>query len=155
MSVVKYEARDNVATSIPRVMKPAGLEKSTGIVSSSYMKGPADPQWKNDKDMNDWRAFMKKYYPDGNIGSSFNVYGWSVAKTLEHVLKNAGDNLTRANIMKQAASIKKLKVPGLLPGITISTGANDFRPIEQMQLQKFNGKSWDLFGPIISGEAGS
>ncbi len=146
---------NNVATSIPRVMKPAGLNKSVGIVSSSYMKGPADPQWKNDKDMNDWRAFMKKYYPEGNIGSSFNVYGWSVAKTLEHVLNKAGDNLTRANIMKQAASIKNLKVPGLLPGITITTGAGDFRPIEQMQLQKFNGKSWDLFGPIISGAAGS
>ena len=146
---------NNVSTSVSRVLKPAGLEKSVGIVSSAYSKGPTDPQWDNDPGMMAWRAWMKEYYPEGNLGSSFNVYAYTVAMTLEHVLRQAGDHLTRESIMKQAASLKDLELPTLLPGVTLNTSATDFRPIEQMQLQKFNGTSWDLFGPLISGEVGS
>ncbi len=146
---------NNVSTSVSRVLKPAGLEKSVGIVSSAYSKGPTDPQWDNDPGMMAWRVWMKEYYPEGNVGSSFNVYAYTVAMTLEHVLRHAGDHLTRESIMKQAASLKDLELPTLLPGVTLNTSATDFRPIEQMQLQKFNGKSWDLFGPLISGEVGS
>ncbi len=145
---------NNVSTSTTSVMTPAGPEKGVGIISSAYLKDPSDPQWKDDQAYKDWVAWMKKYYPDGNLGNSFNAYGYAVAQTLEYVLKKAGDNLTRANIMKQAADIKALALPMLLPGIKIETGPNDFRPIEQMQLQKFNGKSWELFGEIISGKAG-
>ena len=146
---------NNVSTSVSRVMKPAGMEKSKGIISSSYAKGPTDPQWKNDKGYQDWLAWMKKWYPQGNIGSTFNVYAYNAAQTLVHVLRKAGDNLTRENIMKQAASIKDLELPMLLPGIEINTSATDFRPIEQMQLQKFDGTTWRLFGEIISGAPGS
>jgi len=146
---------NNVSTSKTGVMKPAGFEKGVGIISSAYLKDPSDPQWQNDKAYKDWVAWMKKFYPDGNIGNSFNVYGYTAAQTIEHVLKNAGDNLTRENIMKQAANIKDLALPMLLPGIKINTSPTDYRPIEQMQLQKFNGKSWELFGDIISGESGS
>ena len=146
---------NNVSTSVSRVLKPAGLEKSVGIISSGYIKGPTDPQWDNDSGMMAWRAWMKEYYPEGNTGNNSNVYAYTVAMTLEHVLRKAGDDLTRKNIMKQAASITDLELPTLLPGIKLNTGAADFRPIEQMQLQKFNGKSWNMFGPLISGEIGS
>ena len=146
---------NNVSTSVARVLKPAGLDKSIGIVSSGYAKDPTDVKWKDDPGMVAWRAFMKKWYPEGNLGSGFNVYGYAVAKTMEHVLRKAGDNLTRANIMKQAASINNLEIQTLLPGVKINTSASDFRPIEQMQLQKFDGTTWQLFGPIIDGAAGS
>jgi branched-chain amino acid transport system substrate-binding protein len=142
---------NNVSTSVSRVMKPAGLEKSEGIISSAYIKDPTDPQWADDAGIVEWREWMAEYYPDGDLGNNFNVYGYSVAKTMEFVLRAAGDDLTRANIMKLAASIDSLEIPTLLPGITISTSATDFRPIEQMQLQRFNGTTWELFGPVISG----
>jgi len=143
---------NNVSTSVSRVMQPAGLEKSEGIISSAYIKEPTDPQWADDAGIAEWRAWMAQYYPEGDLGNSFNVYGYSVAKTMEHVLRAAGDDLTRANIMKLAASIDGLEIPTLLPGITVSTSPIDFRPIEEMQLQRFNGITWELFGPIISGE---
>ncbi len=143
---------NNVSTSVSRVMQPAGLEKSEGIISSAYIKEPTDPQWADDAGIAEWRAWMAQYYPEGDLGNSFNVYGYSVAKTMEHVLRAAGDDLTRANIMKLAASIDGLEIPTLLPGITVSTSPTDFRPIEEMQLQRFNGTTWELFGPIISGE---
>ena len=143
---------NNVSTSVSRVMQPAGLEKSEGIISSAYIKEPTDPQWADDAGIAEWRAWMAQYYPEGDFGNSFNVYGYSVAKTMEHVLRAAGDDLTRANIMKLAASIDGLEIPTLLPGITVSTSPTDFRPIEEMQLQRFNGTTWELFGPIISGE---
>ena len=146
---------NNVSTSIPRVLKAAGLEKSVGIISSAYQKEPGDPQWNNDKGYADWLAWMKKYNPKGNIGSNFNVYGYNVAMTMVQVLRQAGDNLTRENIMKQAASIKNLELPMLLPGIKLNTSANDFRPIEQMQLMKFDGKGWERFGDVLSAETGS
>jgi ABC-type branched-subunit amino acid transport system substrate-binding protein len=143
---------NNVASSIQAVLKKAGLEKSVGIVSSAYLKDPNDSQWDNDEGIIAWRAWMKAYYPEGNPANAFNLYGYTAAQTLEQVLRNCGDNLTRENVMKQAASLTGLELPGLLPGITINTSASDFRPIEQMQLQKFDGKSWRLFGEIISAE---
>ncbi len=141
---------NNVASSIQAVLKKAGLEKSTGIVSSAYLKDPNDAQWNDDAGINAWRAWMKQYYPKGNPANVFNLYAYTVAQTLEQVLKNCGDDLSRENIMKQAAALQGLELPGLLPGITINTGSSDFRPIEQMQLQKFDGTSWQLFGEIIS-----
>ena len=146
---------NNVSTSVTAVLKPAGLDKSKGIISSAYTKNPGDPAMKDDPGYQEWLAWMAKYYPDGNTGSTFNVYGYTVAQTLEQVLRQAGDDLTRANIMRQAASLSGLELPMLLPGVVIDTGPADFRPIERMRLQRFNGTSWELFGPVIEGGAGS
>ena len=145
---------NNVSVSTTRVLKPAGLEKSVGIVSSAYIKDPSDPAWKDDSGVQAYRAFMKKYYPQGDPDNSNNMYAYTVAQTMEYVLRQCGDNLTRENIMKQAANITGLEIPTLLPGIEINTSPTDFRPIEQMQLQKFDGKSWQLFGDLISAEIG-
>jgi len=146
---------NNVSNSVGSVMNPAGAENGVGIITTYYLKDPTDPQWKDDDAYKAWSAFMDKYYPDGDKKSSFTVYGYSAAQTLVQVLKQCGDDLTRANVMKQAASLKDFELGMLLPGIKINTSATDFFPIEQMQLAKFNGKSWELFGEIISGEAGS
>ncbi|MGB9366804.1 MAG: ABC transporter substrate-binding protein [Xanthobacteraceae bacterium] len=142
---------NNVSNSVGSVLKPAGLEASKDVLSTGYLKDPTDPTWDNDAGKKEWLAFMDKYYPDGDKASSFTVYGFSVAQTLHEVLKKCGDNLTRENVMKQAASLKSLSQPMLLPGITINTSDKDFYPIEQMQMQKFNGERWELFGPVISG----
>ena len=139
---------NNVSSSYGTVLKPAGLEASKGIVTVFYLKDPTDPQWKNDPAMKEWLAFMQKYYPEGNVQDPFNVYGVLVSQTLVQVLKQAGNDLSRQNIMKQAASIKDLALPLLLPGIKINTGPNDFYPIEQEQLAKFDGERWTLFGEI-------
>jgi branched-chain amino acid transport system substrate-binding protein len=146
---------NNVSTSIPGVLEPAGLDKAKGIISSAYHMSPGDPSWASDPDFQDWLAFMQTYYPDGNTGSQFNVYGYAAAKTLEYVLQQAGDNLTRENIMKQAASMTDVKIPLLLPGIVLNTSADDFSPIEQMRLQRFDGERWELFGPVIDASAGT
>jgi len=146
---------NNVSTSVPAVLKPAGLDKSKGIISSAYYKNPGDPTWADDSAMKDYMAFMKEYYPEGDPGSTFNAYGMAVAQTLEHVLRQAGDNLTRENIMKQAANLKDFNIPLMLPGVTLNTSASDFAPIEQMQLQRFNGERWELFGTVIDGRMGS
>ncbi len=146
---------NNVSNSVGSVLKPAGLEASKDVLSTGYLKDPTDPTWDNDAGKKEWLAFMEKYFPDGDKTSSFTVYGYTVAQTLHQTLKQAGDDLTRANVMKQAASLKGLKLPMLLPGIEINTGATDFYPIEQMQMQKFTGERWELFGPVISGSEGS
>ncbi|MEQ8817529.1 MAG: ABC transporter substrate-binding protein [Thalassobaculum sp.] len=146
---------NNVSNSVGSVMNPAGADNGVGIISTFYTKDPTDPQWKDDAAYKTWSAFMDKYYPDGDKKSSFTVYGYSVAQTMVQALKQCGDDLTRANLMKQAASIKDLELGMLLPGIKVNTGPKDFFPIEQMQLAKFNGTSWELFGEILSGEAGS
>ncbi len=145
---------NNVSNSVGSVLKPAGLEASKDVLSTGYLKDPTDPTWNDDAGKKEWLAFMDKYFPDGDKTSSFTVYGYSVAQTLHQTLKQAGDNLTRENVMKQAASLKGVKQPMLLPGIEINTSATDFYPIEQMQMQKFTGDRWELFGEIISG-AGS
>jgi branched-chain amino acid transport system substrate-binding protein len=139
---------NNVSASVGSVLTPAGLDKSVGIITALYAKDPTDPQWANDKGYQDWLAWMNKYYPEGDKNDTFNVYGYNVAYTLVAALKQAGDNLTRENVMKQAASLKNLEVPMLLPGITINTSAADFYPIEQERLAKFNGKVFELFGKV-------
>ena len=144
----------NVSTSVASVLKPAGLEFAKDIISTAYLKDPTDPAWKDDPGVQTWRAFMDKYYPDGDKTNSNNVYGYAVAQTMVEVLKQCGDDLTRENVMKQAANLKNFSSEVLLPGIKINTSPDDFFPIEQMQLMKFNGESWNLFGDVITGEVG-
>jgi branched-chain amino acid transport system substrate-binding protein len=142
---------NSVSTSVASVMKPAGLEKGVGVISAAYNKDPTDPQWQDAPEYKDWLAWMKKYNPAANIGDSFNVYGYVTAQTMVAVLKASGDNLTRENVMKEAASLRDLRLPMLLPGISLSTSTSDYAPIKQMQLQKFDGNTWKLFGEVISG----
>ena len=144
----------NVSTSVAAVLKPAGLDNSKGIISTAYLKDPTDPLWKDDPGIKTWLAFMDKYFPDGDKTNINNVYGYASAQTMVQVLKQCGDNLTRENVMKQAASLKDFTSEVLLPGIKVNTAANDFFPIEQMQLMKFNGEAWEVFGDIITGEVG-
>jgi len=141
----------NVAVSVKQVMQPAGPEKGIGIISAGYTKEPTDPQWQGTPEYEEWLTWMKKYNPSASIADANNVYGYSVAQTMVGVLKAAGNNLTRENLMKQAASIHDEKLPMLLPGIMVSTSANDFAPIKQMQLMKWDGTTWKLFGDVISG----
>jgi branched-chain amino acid transport system substrate-binding protein len=139
---------NNVSNSVGAVLKPAGIEASKGLISTFYLKDPTDPQWKNDQGYKDWVAFMDKYYPDGNKADVFNVYGYTVAQSLIQVLKQCGNDLSRANVMKQAASLKDLALPMFLPGIKINTSPTDFYPVEQEQLARFDGERWVLFGEI-------
>ena len=141
----------SVSNSVGTVMKSAGFEKGVGIISASFIKDPTDPQWQDTPEYKEWLAWMKKYNPSANIADGFTVYGYTLAQIMVTVLKACGDNLTRENVMKQAASIDDLKLPMLLPGITVSTSATDFAPIKQMQLMKFDGTTWQLFGQVISG----
>ena len=144
----------NVSTSVATVLKPAGLDNAKGIISTVYLKDPTDPLWKDDAGIKTWLAFMDKYFPGGDKTDNNNVYGYATAQTMVQVLKQCGDDLTRENVMKQAANLKNFSSEVLLPGIKINTGARDFFPIEQMQLMKFDGESWRLFGEIIDGEVG-
>jgi len=145
---------NNVSASVGVVMKPAGLEASQGIISSAYLKDPTDPQWKDHPDMKAWNQFLDKYYPDADRADGLVVYAYMEAQALEHVLNACGDNLTRGNVMKQAASIKDLELGGLLPGIKLNTSATNFAPISQLQLTRFKGETWERFGVILSGEVG-
>jgi branched-chain amino acid transport system substrate-binding protein len=142
---------NNVSNSVGSVLTPAGLEKAVGIISSAYIKDATDSKWASDKAIAQWREFMNKYYPDGNQADVFNVYGYSVAQTIAHVLRQCGDNLTRENVMRQAANMRGYRVETLLPGVTISTSSDDFAPIEAVQLERFNGKQWELFGEVLGG----
>jgi branched-chain amino acid transport system substrate-binding protein len=140
---------NNVSAQVGATLKPAGIEKSIGILTTQYGKDPTDPQWNEDAGMNKWRAFMKKYYPEGDLIDASNVYGYGVAQTLVQVLKQAGDNLTRENVMKQAASLKNFTTDVGLPGIAINTSADDFAPIQQMQMARFDGTTFARFGEIL------
>jgi len=144
------EILNNVSISIGAVLEPAGLDKSTGLLSAQYYKDPADPATAQEPAMREWDAFMKKYYPEGNTADAFNVYGYLAAQTMVQVLKQCGNDLTRENVMRQAANLN-LALPLLQPGITISTGPKDFFPIKQMRLQRFDGKRWVPFGEPITG----
>jgi branched-chain amino acid transport system substrate-binding protein len=146
---------NNVSASVGAVMKPAGFDHAKGVLSTAYLKDPTDPQWKKDPAYKTWLAFMEKYYPDGDRTSAFTVYGYAVAETMAHVLRACGNDLSRENVMKQAASLHDLKLGMLLPGITVNTGPDDFAPIEQLQMMRFTGDRWELFGPIINGEVSS
>jgi branched-chain amino acid transport system substrate-binding protein len=145
---------NNVSVSVGSVLKPAGFDNAKGVLTAGYLKDPIDPTWKDDTAQKQWSAFMDKYHPDGDKTSVNTVYGYAVARTLVQVLKQCGDNLTRENVMKQAASLKDFELDMLLPGSKINTGPNDFAPIKQMQMERFNGERWELFGPLMSGEVG-
>ena len=144
---------NNVSASVGSVLKPAGLDASQGIISAAYLKDATDPEWKNDKDMKDWNAFMNKYAPDADRSDASTVYAYAVARTMVQVLEQCGNDLTRANVMKQAANLKNYDPGLLLPGIKINTSATNFAPIQQLQLTRFEGTSWKRFGPVMSGEA--
>ncbi len=144
----------DVSISIGAVMKPAGLEASEGVLSAGYLKDPSDPQWKDDAGMKKFMAFIEKYMPGANISDANLAYGYAAAQTMVQVLKQSGDNLTRENVMKQAASLKDFAPDTLIPGITINTGPNDFAPIEQLKMMQFKNGKWDLFGDIISADVG-
>ena len=139
---------NSVSSAAGAVMVPAGAENGVGVITSGYIKDPTDPQWADTPEYKDWLAWMKKYHPQGDLRDNLNVYGYTVTQSLVQTLKQAGNNLTRANVMKQAASLD-MTSPMLLPGIRIKTGPNDFFPIEQEQLMRWNGKSWDLFGKVL------
>jgi branched-chain amino acid transport system substrate-binding protein len=144
------------ATSVGAVLKPAGLDASKDLISTNYGKDPADPQWKDDPGVKRYFEFMAKYFPDGDKNSNFNTYGYSTAQLLVHVLKQCGDDLTRENVMKQATNLKNVELDLSLPGIKATTTADDYRVNKQMQMMKFNGERWELFGPILedNGPAG-
>jgi branched-chain amino acid transport system substrate-binding protein len=144
---------NNVSASVGSVIKPAGFENAQGIISAAYLKDVSDPQWKDDAGMKGFIDFMTKYFPEGDKLDGGTVVGYGVAQTLVEVLKKCGDDLTRANVMKQAASLKDFRTEVLLPGIKINTGPNDFAPISSLQLMKFKGEKWDLFGDVISADA--
>jgi branched-chain amino acid transport system substrate-binding protein len=145
---------NSVGASTGAVMRPAGFENGQNIISAIYQKDATDPQWKDDAGIKNFDAFLAKYFPEGNREDGLLVGGYNVAQAMVHVLKNCGDDLTRANVMKQAASIQGLQLEGLLPGVTINTSADDFAPIKQFQLRKFKGERWELFGDVISSEVG-
>ncbi|WP_407185742.1 ABC transporter substrate-binding protein [Bradyrhizobium centrosematis] len=145
---------NNVSASVGSVIKPAGFENSQDIISAAYLKDVSDPQWKDDPGMKAFLDFMTKYFPEGDKLDGGTIVGYGVAQTLVEVLKKCGDNLTRENVMKQAASLKDFRTEVLLPGIKINTGPNDFAPISSLQLMKFKGDKWDLFGEVISADAG-
>ena len=138
---------NNVSASVGTVLTPAGLENSTGLITTQYLKDPTDPQWQSGKEYQDWKAWMGKYYPSGDLKAAENVYGYTVAQGVVQVLKQCGDNLTRENVMKQAANLN-MELPMLIPGVNVRTSPNDFYPIEREQLARFDGKIWVLFGKV-------
>jgi branched-chain amino acid transport system substrate-binding protein len=137
------------------VLKPAGLENAKDILSTNYLKDPTDPTWKDDPAIKEWGSFMDKYFPEGDKTSTFSVYGYLTAQTMVQVLKQCGDELTRENVMRQAANLRDFELALLLPGIRINTSSTDYYPVEQMQMSRFNGEHGVLFGPVISGEIGT
>jgi branched-chain amino acid transport system substrate-binding protein len=143
----------NVSGSVASVMKPAGFDNCQGIITAAYLKDPTDKRWDDDEEMKTWRAWMDKWMAGANKGDANYVYAYSVSFLMHQTLKNCGDVLTHENVMKQAASFKKLRVPLLLPGINVSTSATDFYPIQSVQLQTFKGESWELFGGVMSAES--
>ncbi len=140
-----------VSASVSETLEPAGLENSVGILSTGYLKDATDPQWQNDPGMIEWRNWMGKYYSEGNVRDGANIFAYLVAQTLVQVLRQCGDDLSRENIMRQAANLHDLRLPLLLPGITINTSPTDYRPLKQMQPIRFNGRNWELFGNLMTG----
>ncbi len=141
----------NVGVSVAAVMTPAGPERAIGAISSYYLKDPTDPSWKDDPEMNAWRAFMAKWMPDGDVADAGNVFGYGCAFTMCTVLKQCGDDLSRENIMRQALSLHEVRCPILLPGMTLNTSPTNYRPMRQLQLMRWTGKSWERFGGLIEG----
>jgi branched-chain amino acid transport system substrate-binding protein len=145
---------NNVAASVGSVLTPAGLEKSVDLVTALYYKDSTDPQWKDDPAMLEWRAFMARYYREGDVTDGGNIYGVIVAQLMTQLLKQCGNDVSRDNIRKQAENIRNFKHPLLLPGIVLTTGPNEHIPVKQMQLAKFDGKKWALFGEVLGATAG-
>ncbi|MBM3646724.1 MAG: ABC transporter substrate-binding protein [Alphaproteobacteria bacterium] len=143
---------NNVSAQVSTTMKPAGFENVQGVITAAWLKDPTDKQWENDAEIKAWREWMNKYMPGANQSDVNYVYAYSVTFLMEQTLKKCGDNLTRENLMRQAANFQKLRVPGLLPGITVSTSPTDFYPVQAVQLQRFKGESWELFGEVLSAE---
>jgi branched-chain amino acid transport system substrate-binding protein len=142
----------NVSASVGSVMKPAGFDNAQGVLSAAYAKDATDPQWASDPSLKKWNEFVDKYMPGADKTDGGLIYGYGVAQTLAKVLQMCGDDLTRANVMKQAASLKDFTPDTLLPGVKINTGPSDFAPISQLQMQRFKGEKWERFGDIISGD---
>jgi branched-chain amino acid transport system substrate-binding protein len=142
----------NVSASVTSVMKPAGFDNGQGIITAAYLKDPTDKRWDDDAEMKTWRAWMDKYMPGANQGDANYVYAYSVSFLMQQTLAKCGDELTHENVMKQAANFQKLRVPMLLPGITVSTSPTDYYPIQAVQLQRFKGETWDLFGDVMAAE---
>ena len=139
----------NVSASVGSVLIPAGLEKSIGLISTQYLKDPTDASWESDPAMLKWRDFMKKYYPEGSLVDAANLYGYAVAQTMVQVLKQCGDNVTRENVMKEAANLRDFVIDVALPGIKLNTSQTDFAPFESEQLIRFDGKQWVRFGDVL------
>jgi branched-chain amino acid transport system substrate-binding protein len=144
---------NNVSASVGSVLKPAGFDATQGIISAAYQKDPTDPSWRNDKDMKEWGAFMDRYAPDADKSDASTVYAYSVTRTMVQVLRQCGNDLTRVNVMKQAANLRDFDPGMLLPGIAINTSPTNFAPIRQLQLMRFKGETWERFGPVMSSEA--
>jgi branched-chain amino acid transport system substrate-binding protein len=145
---------NGIASSVGVTLKPAGLENAEGIITSNSFKDATDPEWQNDAGYREWVSFMDKYYPNGDKSDSQTVYGQSIAETTVQVLKQCGDELTRENVMKQAANLHHLELPMLLPGITIDTSPSNFAPIRQAQMRRFDGERYVPFGPVLTGVIG-
>ena len=137
------------SANVASVLQPAGLEKSVGIISTNFLKNPSDAQWNNDATTKEWLTWMKRYYPEGNLADVFNVAGYSYGQALVEILKRCGDDLTRENVMKQATSLKNIELPMFLPGVKITTSPTDYRIVKQLQLMRFDGKQWILFGDVM------
>jgi branched-chain amino acid transport system substrate-binding protein len=155
MAEVKWEALhllSDAAGSIASTLAPAGLENAKGVITVAFRKDPNDPIWANDPGMKEYMAFMKQYMPDANPSETYYVFGYATAQTFEHVLKNCGDDITRDNLMKQAASIKDLELPIMLPGIKFNTSASRYTPMSQEQLMQFDGTKWVPMGDVIDAE---
>jgi branched-chain amino acid transport system substrate-binding protein len=144
---------NNISASVASVMKPAGFENAQGIITAAYLKDATDKQWENDAEMKMWSAWIDKWMAGANKADSNHIYGYAVSFLLHKTLEKCGDDLTRANVMKQAANFQKLRVPLLLPGITVSTSPTDYYPIQAVQLQRFKGETWELFGEVLSAES--
>ena len=144
---------NNVSAQVTTTMKPAGFENVQGVITAAWLKDPTDHQWDDDAEMKTWREWMAKYNPNGNLGDVNYVYAYSVSFLMEQTLKKCGDNLTRENLMREAANHQKLRVPCLLPGITVSTSPTDFYPVQALQLQRFKGETWELFGEVMHAES--
>ena len=146
---------NSVSASIASVMKPAGLENAQDLISAAYVKDPNDPQWKDDPGIRDFSEFLAKYYPEANRTDGNVLYGYTVAQGLVQVLRQCGDDLTRENVMRQAASLKDFEIGSLLPGIKVATSPTDFAPISQLQLARFKGETWQRFGAVMNGDVGN
>ena len=139
------------ASSVGAVLTPAGPDKAVGLITGGFVKDPADPRWKNDPAFQEWLTWMKKYYPDGDITDQLNVWGYLTAQVMVRILTQCGDDLTRENVMRQAANVTSFELPMYLPGVKLTTTPTDFRLIRQMQLMRFDGKKWVLFGELQGG----